>query len=95
MRTVALSILLFGFVMTADRVILLHLKSSFGTVEVEDFGGLHDIILYALLPHAMQSEFHYDHQSCNPWRNSAAGSPSTAARLGRTGSTTAASSCWS
>jgi SAM-dependent methyltransferase len=44
-----------------DRVILPHLKSSFGTVEVEDFGGLHDIILYALLPHAMRSEFHYDH----------------------------------
>jgi SAM-dependent methyltransferase len=44
-----------------DTVIVPHLKSLFGTVEIEDFGSLHDIILYALLPHAMKAEFQYDH----------------------------------
>ncbi len=43
-----------------DDVILPHLRTLFDLVEVEDFGGLHDILLYVLLPHAMGSEFHYD-----------------------------------
>jgi ubiquinone/menaquinone biosynthesis C-methylase UbiE len=44
-----------------DQVIVPHLRSVFGSVEIEDFGSLHDIVLYALLPHAMGSEFHYEH----------------------------------
>jgi hypothetical protein len=44
-----------------DRIIVPHLRSLFATVEIEDFGSLHDIILYALLPHAMGAEFQYEH----------------------------------
>jgi ubiquinone/menaquinone biosynthesis C-methylase UbiE len=44
-----------------DEVTLPYLRTLFEHVEVEDFGGLHDILLYVLLPHAMKSEFHYDH----------------------------------
>ena len=44
-----------------DDVILPHLRALFGVVDVQDFGGLHDILLYVLLPHAMGDEFHYDH----------------------------------
>jgi hypothetical protein len=42
-------------------VIIPHLRSQFATVEIEDFGSLHDILLYVLLPHAMKSESQYDH----------------------------------
>jgi SAM-dependent methyltransferase len=44
-----------------DRVIVPHLKSLFSTVEIEDFGSLHDILLYVLLPQAMGAEFQYEH----------------------------------
>jgi SAM-dependent methyltransferase len=44
-----------------DQLIIPHLRSHFATVEIEDFASLHDILLYVLLPHAMNSEFHYDH----------------------------------
>src|SRR5262249_9017044 len=44
-----------------DRAIVPHLESRFGRVEVQDFGSLHDIILYALLPYAMGAEFQYEH----------------------------------
>src|SRR5262245_10478870 len=44
-----------------DKVIIPHLESRFASVEIEDFGSLHDIILYALLPHAMGAEFQYEH----------------------------------
>jgi ubiquinone/menaquinone biosynthesis C-methylase UbiE len=44
-----------------DTIIVPFLESRFSSVEIEDFGSLHDIILYALLPHAMGAEFQYDH----------------------------------
>jgi len=44
-----------------DRVIVPHLKFLFSTVEIEDFGSLHDILLYVLLPQAMGAEFQYEH----------------------------------
>jgi SAM-dependent methyltransferase len=44
-----------------DEVIIPHLKSLFATVEVEDFGSLHDILLYVLLPATLGDAGHYDH----------------------------------
>lgn len=44
-----------------DEVIIPHLKSLFSTVEVEDFGSLHDILLYVLLPATLGDVGHYDH----------------------------------
>jgi len=44
-----------------DEVIIPHLKSLFSTVEVEDFGSLHDILLYVLLQATLGDAGHYDH----------------------------------
>ena len=44
-----------------DEEIIPHLKSLFSTVEVEDFGSLHDILLYVLLPATLGDAGHYDH----------------------------------
>jgi SAM-dependent methyltransferase len=44
-----------------DDVVIPHLKSLFSTVEVEDFGSLHDILLYVLLPATLGDAGHYDH----------------------------------
>jgi ubiquinone/menaquinone biosynthesis C-methylase UbiE len=44
-----------------DEAVIPHLNSRFTSVEIEDFGSLHDVLLYVLLPHALKSEFHYDH----------------------------------
>lgn len=43
-----------------DEVVIPHLKSLFSTVEVEDFGSLHDILLYVLLPATLGDVGHYD-----------------------------------
>lgn len=44
-----------------DDEIVPHLKSRFATVEIEDFGSLHDILLYVLLPATLGDTGHYDH----------------------------------
>jgi SAM-dependent methyltransferase len=44
-----------------DEVVIPHLKSLFSTVEVEDFGSLHDILLYVLLPATLGDAGHYEH----------------------------------
>jgi len=44
-----------------DDEIIPHLQNRFGTVEIEDFGSLHDILLYVLLPATLGDAGHYDH----------------------------------
>jgi SAM-dependent methyltransferase len=44
-----------------DDVVVPHLRSLFSTVEIEDFGSLHDILLYVLLPSTIGDAGHYDH----------------------------------
>jgi len=44
-----------------DDEIVPHLKSRFSAVEIEDFGSLHDILLYVLLPAILGDAGHYDH----------------------------------
>lgn len=44
-----------------DEQIVPHLRRRFETVEIEDFGSLHDILLYVLLPAALGDTGHYDY----------------------------------
>lgn len=44
-----------------DEVVIPHLESLFSVVEIEDFGSLHDILLYVLLPATLGDAGHYDH----------------------------------